>query len=790
MLELIIAVFPGILAFLIYCCTHRKQQKFHWKEILLYILFYTVTTNLCILIGLKLIGMQKFNLFEMSTRFKVKWIVLELVLTLSITATIFNHRSSSLSSFKSICKRLFPPVLFFIVTYIVFTPSSLFLENINEFMLSYSQIAPILLSISLILTIGLYIFSLCIINEKVLHIFIAFLFSITLCFYVQGNFLNPQLPTLDGTQVNWASYGKETIISASFWLVCIILCLVLSCLKKTKTEQFIKYISYFLSAVQIVSLVVLIFTTKLNDSANYGYSKEGEFSIGTQENVIIFIVDTLQSDKLADYLTSDTYEDGALDDFTFFNNVTSGGAPTHFALPVLLTGIEYDPTQSFSSYLQDICEETELYNDFHNNGYDIRFYTTISSLWDFPDGAVDNYGITSSKWIENYQDFSFQLYKLTSFYLMPQFLKQYFWMADRSLLDNVASSNIQYEIDEVQFYNDFHTMGQLQTDYEKTFRLYHFNGIHVPYVMNEHVSPWKEGGNLTEETQALQGDMKIIYEYINQLKMTNTYEQSTIIILGDHGLHEENNIEDNPAVLIKLPYETHELTYNSAPVHFRNLNATIAGCVVENYSYFGPSVYDISEESDVERLHTIDKSIRKRVTIKGTYDDSLYGLRLITYGQSGNGDYKVWNPYEINRIDYPIGEVIDFATNNEYAKQINYRLYKENGAATASNELSICLALKNYQGSDLTLHFSYSNLYNDLQKIRIYANGNKIENVICTQDDIGKEMTVVIPKENITDNELIIRMVFPGAVTPNQLDRDNPDMRVLSIAFDSMRLTQ
>ena len=329
----------------------------------------------------------------------------------------------------------------------------------------------------------------------------------------------------------------------------------------------------------------------------------------------------------------------------------------------------------------------------------------------------------------------------------------------------------------------------MQTDYEKAFRLYHFNGLHKPYRINEYAQTLKEAEHSSLD-QSLQGNMKIVYEYINQLKMTNTYENSTILILGDHGLHEDYNIEDNPAVLIKLPNETHKLAHNSVPVHFRNLFATIASCIKEDYSYYGPSVYDISEESDVERLHTIGLSVRKRVTIREPFDDSLFGLRLITYGRSGNGDYEVWNPYEINRIDYPIGEVIDFAADNEYAKQINYRLYKENGAATASNELSTCLAFENYEKKDLTFHFIYSDLYNDSQKIRIYANGNKIENVICTQADIGKEMSVVIPKEYITNNELIIRMVFPNAVTPNQLDRSNPDMRVLSVSFDSMWLTQ
>lgn len=96
--------------------------------------------------------------------------------------------------------------------------------------------------------------------------------------------------------------------------------------------------------------------------------------------------------------------------------------------------------------------------------------------------------------------------------------------------------------------------------------------------------------------------------------------------------------------------------------------------------------------------------------------------------------------------------------------------------------------MKNQQKKDLELHFAYSDFYNKTQKIAVYAGGNKVENVVCSRDSIGKEVTVKIPNDSLRDDLLTIRMVFPNAVTPNQLDRDNPDKRVLSVVFDSMWL--
>ena len=169
-------------------------------------------------------------------------------------------------------------------------------------------------------------------------------------------------------------------------------------------------------------------------------------------------------------------------------------------------------------------------------------------------------------------------------------------------------------------------------------------------------------------------------------------------------------------------------------------------------------------------------------------EEAWYYRFIIPDEADVQGKYHIWNPYVINRISYNIGEIINFAENDGCAKEINYRLYKEREGAIASNELSLCFELKDYHQEDLEFHFIYSDVYNDLQKARIYVNGNKIENVVCRSDEAGDEKIVEISKDMVKDNILILRMVFPNAVTPNQIDRTNSDTRVLSVTFNSMWL--
>lgn len=783
MLELIIAVFPGILAFLIYKLSHRK---FTLKKISACVLFYCVIVNLCIFVGLKCIGMQRFNLFEMSARFKIKWIILEAVLSALIAWMIKNIRSTDPGVLKQIVRRLFPVTLFFIVTCAIFTPSSLFLGNIKDFSLHYITIVPIILCMSFLLFTAIYMTALCLIREKTLPFFAALIFGITAAAYIQSNFLNAALPILDGALIQWKNYRMENVISALVWIICIVIVFTAVCLRKDAAEKFMKNASLFFSAVQLASLAALIFMNPLDETASCGFSKEAEFTVGSQQNIIVFVVDTLQEDVMEEYLASDAYkEDGSLDGFILFDNAVSGGASTKYGMSLLLTGMECDPAQN--DYLQDAWDETTLYHDLHQNGYDVRLYSEPKEFPGFHDDYFDNYEFIGDKWLEDYFGFGKDLYQLVSCLLMPQFMKESLWLSADTLLYHIKSSG--YESNDIYLHNDFSATGEtLRTDYQKALRIYHMHGVHPTYNMTEDfVRVWDNG---VSEQVVLRGDMRIIYAYINAMKKAGIYDTSVIIITGDHGRHSDGNPESNPAVLIKFPEQgdPHTLVRNSAPIHFRNLHATIAAAFLEDYSAYGPSVFDITQESDVERLHTINETITKQRLQLENYDEAIPEARLIVMGEASNLEYRLWNPYEINRVEYQIGDLIDFTSGNSYADQINYRLYRENGAATASNELSVCFQLKDWKKEDLEFHFVYSGIYNDLQKVRIYAGGSKVEYITLPPPHSDNEISVKISKDCIKNDCLLLRLVFPNAVTPNQLNRSNPDTRILSVIFDSMWL--
>lgn len=85
-------------------------------------------------------------------------------------------------------KEIISPVIFLIVTFCIFMPSSLFLGNIDQFAVGFAALIPLLMAASLITAVVVILVGL-IVPKKICNIYVAVIFGGALAAYVQGNFL-------------------------------------------------------------------------------------------------------------------------------------------------------------------------------------------------------------------------------------------------------------------------------------------------------------------------------------------------------------------------------------------------------------------------------------------------------------------------------------------------------------------------------------------------------------------------------------------------------------------------
>lgn len=796
-----VVLIPAVFAVFFYYGERLKTVK--KVQILMSILLWMAGINLVLFTGLFLVNINLLELTGIGVGFKIKYGVLEILMAGGVLfLRNLLDRERRKESIKNIMWIL-PEAIFLIVTYAVFAPSSLFLSNIDEFSISYRKVVPVFIVVSILLFTVMVIAAVLLEKKNWVIRWKEFIFSVALGFYLQSNFLNPDLPELNGIAIEWQQYVLSGIISTLVWLLCIVGLQIAVTFWKERIAQITKYVSWFISAVQVATLVVLLLTTTDSTGSNIALLKEDEFTVGSENNIVIFVLDSLGAAKLEEVLAEDSQIKEDLSDFTFFTNAVSGGAYTSVGMPMFFTGMEFDSSwKNYDEYMQEAWSEIDLYDELKERNYDIRIFTDGRYLTNISEDVVTNaMYVGDSYYIEDYIDFTKDFYQFTSFYSMPQVFKQNFWMYSDDITRQikttgwetredenelaVANGADSYAFDDVQFYQDFLAADGLDVKYENTYRLYHLFGAHEPYTMDEHAQAAD-----SDEIRQIKGSMKIVKEYIDELKQLGLYDSSTIIISADHGRGTDaEGIQQNPCVLVKRAQEKHELTYNDAPIHFRNVLATIAKAVFEDYTSYGPSVYDIDKNSDVERLHTIAAPVRGKL-FPEIPEEVAFSRFIIPEDARDVEGIEIYYPENINAFDYHVGDLIDFSEESEYTNQIDYRLYKENGTGITSTELALYVRLQDYEEGDLNLEFEYSHVYNDVQEMSVYVAGEKVADITCKTEDVNKNISVFIKEQYLKDNVLPIRLVFRNAVTPKMIGESETDTRVLSVAFDSIKISE
>ncbi|MBR4445909.1 MAG: hypothetical protein IKS37_08475 [Solobacterium sp.] len=512
------------------------------------------------------------------------------------------------------------PAFLFVMTLGMFFPSSLFLGNINEFPIEYNLVFPILLGISAVAFIAIC-FVVSLFPKKAYLVLAALLFAGAIGLFVQSAFLNPVFDPFNGQEIEWGFYTKATVLSVVVWLVLICGAVWASLQYEKKMVTVRNIVCVILSAVEIVSLCVIAATTTRTMHRNGVVTKKDEFVVSKHQNTIVFVVDTLDGQWVEDYVLSELENREALKDFTFFSDVVSEGAPTILGMPKMLTGVSYDPDkETVYEYYARAYEESSMLEDIADAGWRLKLYTDLQYFNGSDITKV--YNVVSADngtfVIRDNLRFAKQIYKFAGFYTMPMPLKRFFWTGTNAINEEVAALTEYGEYtteNDPFFYQDFERSGVHAEDETNDFILYHLFGAHGPYFMDENA----QAMDLTNEEEGLvkqiHGCMKILRDYLDQLKASGAYDNTTFIITADHGGRE---LYQNPAVLVKRPNETHDAVItDSRPLTFDHLYATYARSVFPDRTEYGETLFE-GEGVKGPRYHTA-----VNVLGKDFYDEKL-----------------------------------------------------------------------------------------------------------------------------------------------------------------------
>lgn len=439
-------------------------------------------------------------------------------------------------------------------------------------------------------------------------------FSLGIASYVQTFFLNSGMMPADGGYIGWTEwyFVQKMIVSGLVWVAIFLLPQFLG---KKNRYSWIKGASIFAVAIVIMQSAGLV--SVLTDNKEFlgdkdrPYVTQGDlFTVNPKNNVIVFVLDTYDTAILDRALKDDPQLLDNFTDFTYFRNSSGTMIPTSYAIPYILSGAKPKPDEKIEDYLKRRYTGKTLLSTVNDADYTIGLYTD-STMFDYTNPA-DAALAKSTLNIHPLKNLPLDIWQ--TFLVMnqcalyreaPWVAKPLFWYytteINNRMIADAGSSNGNdelYSIDDAAILKELKKNGISPTDIKSkgAFRFIHLFGPHFPFSVDENGNNVGVG-NSDKERQA-RGSMKVVDEYLSQLKQLGLYDQATIIVTADHG--EWSDREDPPKhaispIMLVKPSLTQEesgkpYVISMAPVDHDDILSTIASALGVDPTQLGSGI--------------------------------------------------------------------------------------------------------------------------------------------------------------------------------------------------------
>jgi len=658
-------------------------------------------------------------------------------------------------------------------------PTEVYIKNVSQLWFNIKDILKFFL-IDTARYVAILMLAYIICKRKKLRIvYLSILIGLLLGVFLQTHIISFDYGLFDGHEIEWDKYTKVGFVNTLIWLLCLIIPFLIFRSQKFDIVKIKRHVKPFAFTIVVVQCVALLMTLKNNpvlkdvtfESGKVGVlTTKDLYTVSSKDNIIVFLLDAFDAEVFEEIQRKDPKILNTFKDFTYYPDTTSSFGFTIYSLPEILTGRLFDPSsQKYPDFLNTAFENNKYYNVLKNNQYIIDLYTS----GDFVSQSAPINNLITTKFVldkEMVNKFS----TLAKFRMAPHYLKRYYYKYDPNLQNSmIANKSIQmYRLDDIQFYQDL-KQGLKIAKNGNRFNFYHLEGMHYPWVVDENMKPLKTGEKGTAYKAAL-GKLKIVNEFMGQMKKLHLYDNAAIAILADHGYNYA--LGRRPIFMIKQPNNHHERLTVS------NRVTTVSDLLTIVCARFGVSTNSENYIKEVRNFYLEDKNgnFIKYAIQKGSHRQGAWNLigRVEKY-RGGDRSYR-------------IGDVIDFSLNGNssrykgkgWKENPNIR-YSDIAAFEADMNLHIVNGMEK-EGCIFTIraHPLLSMFNMPYKSLSLFANGIKVANWIFEKDDFEK-VSCKIPQKVLNNGQLNLLFVVE---VPESFAHDKDVNANAQFAIDKVQL--
>lgn len=638
-----------------------------------------------------------------------------------------------------------PLCLFFALTLTLFAATQMVCDNQEEFWFTWAQMAPGVARVGLWVW-GALTLLLAVLPRRAFSWGQGVLLGLGVAALLQGNGLNADYGALNGQAIVWEDYTVYGLINTALWagilFICLslrqwkrfgALCVVLPCLLAVGEGGWIAYRAAQAPTPQTETYL----------------SQAGLYTVGTEENLLVLVLDSVDADQFAQALAEDPDLSRRLEGFTWYRNAMGLSDPTKYGLPALLTGQAYTQPVDYAGFIAAAYADAPLYTMLAGDVWDARFFTD-SRYVSLDAGVVDNLAREELA-VNDPAGLTRDLLRLCAFRYAPHFLKPQLWMYSNVFLPYAqAQGEPVYEVTDPAFDARLREEG-LEATVERAFRLIHLTGMHPPYTMDADCQYQAQGVTAQEQ---MRGCLRLAEDYLEQLRALGVYDRSAVLILADHG----TDTVHRPLLLLKRPGETGEMAVNDAPVSYADLPATYVALLTGAQA--GTELWSIPQGQARTRLYYHESS---RNNVFNLHEYSTQALspsweELIPTGRVFHGDSLE------AAAPYTLGETLYFdlrATARPYLVS-GFSSADFHSTWTVGESGRISLPLAQPPRSDtLTVEMKFLSIMGGSQRLRVDCGGQTVFEGTVTD----YTLRFSFPASLVQDQTLTLDFTYPDAIS-------------------------
>lgn len=497
--------------------------------------------------------------------------------------------------------------------FLLFGPIDIYANNMKEFAFTFKDVFPLAFgafAISFVLMTGvLFLF-----NRHLLNVLSALLVSLIFASYFDNIVLHAV------TVVSGDATGgtiDDMINSLTVYVIFVFIFLAVALILTNKWKNIVVFLCVLLIGMNGASFATDFAKFDLFNDNSFETQNvmvtDGITEVSQQENIIYILFDRFDNRFVEQVREEEPEFFDDLEGFTYFDSATSMYTRTYPGVPYMISGVEYELQCSPTEYFDEAYQSSTFLKDLKDNGYDVNIY--VDRYYEYEDascfeGIANNIG-TIDGYTPNKVGILKYLTKLSVARSFSYVLTRVMYMnANEGRTRALSTLNCDkeiYEDDDEKLYNLLTSQGMSCNSSEKNFTFLYTHGCHTPYILDENC---KRSDEATAVSQ-VKGSFKMVKEYLDQLKALGVYDNSTIIISGDHGLpneeteplHEEVDAGITTAMFVKPRNAKNEKTITShAQVSVANIIPTIVkDANINSTTDYGKGVFDIEESETTER---------------------------------------------------------------------------------------------------------------------------------------------------------------------------------------------